>query len=102
MRPTIVWVVWILLLFLAMPAMALYEDQQGTFDWKKDFLGAAKFAAFPPGQSAASRVFVAAEGGVVASLSLRTGEIVWRVLLEELDAIVAQVRKRLWSEQSAD
>lgn len=66
-------------------AFSLYEDQVGKFDWKLSYIGRAKFAHID-----AKRVIVATEENVVAALHLKTGQILWRQIMEnpENDRIV--------------
>ncbi|XP_037025633.1 ER membrane protein complex subunit 1 isoform X2 [Bradysia coprophila] len=56
----------------------LYEDQIGKFDWKQDFVGKVKNAFFD-----GDRIIVATEQNVLAALSVRTGSIQWRKVLEK-------------------
>ncbi|KAH1004284.1 hypothetical protein HUJ04_004063 [Dendroctonus ponderosae] len=70
--------VQVLLTILVHLTVALYEDQVGKFDWKRSFIGKAKFASFE-----ARRIIVATEENVLASLSLETGDIQWRQVLED-------------------
>lgn len=58
--------------------LALYEDQVGKFDWKRSFVGKVKFVSLE-----ATRIIVATEENVLASLNIKTGDIQWRQILEE-------------------
>ncbi|KAL1516882.1 hypothetical protein ABEB36_000719 [Hypothenemus hampei] len=58
--------------------LALYEDQVGKFDWKRSFVGKVKYVSLE-----ARRIIVATEENVLASLSMNTGDIQWRQLLED-------------------
>ncbi|XP_054268217.1 ER membrane protein complex subunit 1 isoform X2 [Macrosteles quadrilineatus] len=74
----------LVLISLFCSAFCLYEDQIGKFDWKINQLGKLKFSNFeskPPSK----KVFVATEENVIAALSTKTGEIVWRQILERDD-----------------
>ena len=53
---------------------ALHEDQVGSFDWHKSFLGEANHVAFA-GSKAKKRAFVATEQGAIGALNFNTGEI---------------------------
>ena len=53
---------------------ALHEDQVGSFDWHKSFLGEANHVAFA-GSKAKKRAFVATEQGAIGALDFNTGEI---------------------------
>ncbi|KAE8738070.1 hypothetical protein FOCC_FOCC016445 [Frankliniella occidentalis] len=57
----------------------LYEDQVGKFDWQQSFIGDLKFAF---GDASGKRGIVATELNVVAALNLKTGNILWRHVLE--------------------
>lgn len=70
--------VQVLLTILVHLSVALYEDQVGKFDWKRSFVGKVKFASFE-----VRRIIVATEENVLASLSLETGDIQWRQVLED-------------------
>lgn len=50
----------------------------GKFDWKLSYIGRAKFAHID-----AKRVIVATEENVIAALHLKTGQIIWRQILED-------------------
>ncbi|XP_017081981.2 ER membrane protein complex subunit 1 isoform X1 [Drosophila eugracilis] len=61
---------------------ALYEDQIKKFDWRGVNVGALKHSRvdlnhFQP------RILVSTHEGVVASLCVKTGELVWRQVLEQ-------------------
>lgn len=58
--------------------LSLYEDQIGKFDWKQNYLGRIQFGKF----DSVKRVVVASYENVIASLNLKSGQIVWRQLLE--------------------
>lgn len=55
----------------------LYEDQIGSFDWKRSFIGKVKHARFSD-----NYLIVTTEQNVVANLSPKTGKIIWRQTLE--------------------
>ncbi|XP_059616170.1 ER membrane protein complex subunit 1 isoform X2 [Phlebotomus argentipes] len=58
----------------------LYEDQIGKFDWRRSFVGKLQDGFFDSVGN--DLVLVTAEEGVVAGLSAKTGDIVWRQVLE--------------------
>lgn len=71
-------IILVLICLLIELAFSLYEDQVGKFDWKLSYIGKAKFAHID-----AKRVFVATEENVIAALHLKTGQILWRQILED-------------------
>ncbi|KAK7866597.1 hypothetical protein R5R35_010431 [Gryllus longicercus] len=60
----------------------LYEDQIGKFDWRQMYVGHVKFAEFDT-VSSVKKVFVSTEENVVAALNLKSGNIIWRQVLEK-------------------
>ncbi|RZB40068.1 DUF1620 and/or PQQ 2 domain containing protein [Asbolus verrucosus] len=56
---------------------AIYEDQVGKFDWKRSFIGKVKHARFHH-----KRLIVTTQENVIASLSLKSDQILWRQQLE--------------------
>ncbi|XP_049962865.1 ER membrane protein complex subunit 1 isoform X2 [Schistocerca serialis cubense] len=64
------------------PSSCLYEDQIGKFDWKQSYVGKLKFAEFDVNLSL-RRIFVATEENVVAALNSKSGQILWRQVLEK-------------------
>uniref|UniRef100_U5ER11 ER membrane protein complex subunit 1 n=1 Tax=Corethrella appendiculata TaxID=1370023 RepID=U5ER11_9DIPT len=72
----------ILLLFsLFNLSFCLYEDQVGKFDWRQHYVGRIKFAHFDP--NSLDRIIVATESNVLAAISAKSGEILWRQILEK-------------------
>uniref|UniRef100_A0A1B6KS38 ER membrane protein complex subunit 1 n=1 Tax=Graphocephala atropunctata TaxID=36148 RepID=A0A1B6KS38_9HEMI len=69
---------------------SLYEDQIGKFDWKLNHLGKLKFSSIDL-KSPSKKVFVATEENVIAGLSTKTGEILWRQILEKGDPGAVQL-----------
>ncbi|KAH8369163.1 hypothetical protein KR009_003087 [Drosophila setifemur] len=72
---------WMALLLLG-TCSALYEDQIKKFDWRAVNVGALKHSRvdlnhFQP------RILLSTDEGVVASLCVKTGELVWRQVLEQ-------------------
>ncbi|XP_050532938.1 ER membrane protein complex subunit 1 isoform X2 [Daktulosphaira vitifoliae] len=73
--------VHILFLFLYV-ANGLYEDQVGKFDWRQSYVGEIKFSTIDT-DATTKRVYVATKSNVVASMTIDTGDIVWRQILEK-------------------
>ncbi|XP_020295195.1 ER membrane protein complex subunit 1 isoform X2 [Pseudomyrmex gracilis] len=63
-------------------SLCLYEDQVGKFDWKQNYIGKIKFASFDT-VSTAKKIIVATEENVIAALNLKSGQILWRRVLEK-------------------
>ncbi|XP_054002778.1 ER membrane protein complex subunit 1 isoform X1 [Hylaeus anthracinus] len=63
-------------------SLCLYEDQIGKFDWKQNYVGKIKFASFDT-VSTAKKIVVATEENVIAALNLKSGQILWRRVLEK-------------------
>ncbi|XP_043249487.1 ER membrane protein complex subunit 1 isoform X2 [Colletes gigas] len=63
-------------------SLCLYEDQIGKFDWKQNYVGKIKFASFDT-VSTAKKIIVATEENVIAALNLKSGQILWRRVLEK-------------------
>jgi hypothetical protein len=76
------------------PGLSLYEDQVGQMDWRKSYLGKVKFSHFDVSTHSSKRLFVATESNVLAALNSRTGQIMWRIVMEEtvgqIDALLHQ------------
>ncbi|XP_044739734.1 ER membrane protein complex subunit 1 isoform X2 [Chrysoperla carnea] len=62
-------------------SVCLFEDQIGKFDWKQNYVGKLKLSQFDT-VSTAKRIIVVTEENVVAALHLKTGQIIWRQVLE--------------------
>ncbi|GAB4837246.1 hypothetical protein Ancab_002149 [Ancistrocladus abbreviatus] len=83
-----VFLLLILLLYTSsLPAFSLYEDQVGLMDWHQQYIGKVKQAVFHTQKAGRKRVVVSTEENVIASLDLRRGEIFWRHVLGDKDAI---------------
>uniref|UniRef100_A0A8C3CPX2 ER membrane protein complex subunit 1 n=1 Tax=Cairina moschata TaxID=8855 RepID=A0A8C3CPX2_CAIMO len=67
---------WALLLLVPLGA-AVYEDQVGKFDWRQQYVGKLKFASLEAAQGS-KKLLAATQQNVVAALSSRNGEILWR------------------------
>ncbi|KAK3926933.1 ER membrane protein complex subunit 1 [Frankliniella fusca] len=65
--------------FILTVSHCLYEDQVGKFDWHQNYVGDVKFAF---GDASGKRGIVATALNVVAALNLKTGNILWRHVLE--------------------
>lgn len=61
---------------------SLYEDQVGKFDWKQSYLGKVKFSHIDSSTNV-KRIYIASEENTIAALSLSSGSIVWRQVLEK-------------------
>ena len=86
------------------PAAALFQDQAGLLDWRRDGLGALK-----AGLAHSKRVFWAGDGdgeaGVLAALQSKGGALEWRRVLPEGEGGVGAVslmRPRLLATVSGD
>lgn len=66
----------LIMVLSAGPAAAIYEDQAGTFDWYKQFVGRPQSVLFVPGKE---RVFLSTQQNLLASLHTRGGgAVAWR------------------------
>lgn len=65
----------LLLSFILSSASAIYEDQAGTFDWYKQYIGQPNTVQFIPGRE---RVYVATSQNLLASLQTKAGSVAWR------------------------
>ena len=78
----------VVLLYLFLTALlfsftfGLYEDQIGLFDWKKSFVGKIKYVHIDSSTANSKRVIVSTEANVLAALNSRTGNLIWRRVLE--------------------
>ncbi|KYN02180.1 PREDICTED: ER membrane protein complex subunit 1 [Cyphomyrmex costatus] len=72
----------IVLISLFNLSLCLYEDQVGKFDWRQNYVGKIKFASFDT-VSTAKKIIVATEENVIAALNLKSGQILWRRVLEK-------------------
>ncbi|EDO46898.1 predicted protein [Nematostella vectensis] len=71
------------LIFQPKSSSALFEDQVGLLDWRKTFIGKTKFVHFDVSSHTSKRLYVATESNVLASLNSRTGQVMWRIVMEE-------------------
>ncbi len=60
----------------------MYEDQIGLFDWKKSFVGKLNYVHFDGPAANNKRIIVSSENNVLASINSRTGNLIWRRVLE--------------------
>ncbi|XP_055515205.1 ER membrane protein complex subunit 1 [Leucoraja erinacea] len=74
--------VWFLLSLFEFSA-AIYEDQVGKFDWRRQYVGKPRFAYFDTPTQSSKKLVVVTEKNVIASFNLRTGEILWRQVDKE-------------------
>ncbi|GAB1869371.1 ER membrane protein complex subunit 1 [Camponotus japonicus] len=63
-------------------SLCLYEDQVGKFDWRQNYVGKITFASFDT-VSTAKKIIVATEENVIAAFNLKSGQIIWRRVLEK-------------------
>ncbi|CAN6456569.1 unnamed protein product [Victoria cruziana] len=86
-----IWVLFSTLLCIVIlsskSCLALYEDQVGVMDWHQKYVGNVKKAVFHTQKTGRRRVIVSTEENVIASLDLRKGDIFWRHVLAESDAV---------------
>ena len=73
---------------------AMHEDQVGSYDWYRQFVGPVSFVALDQGSQGSKRVLVASEKGVLGSLNWKTGHLEWRQVYEPetgaIDAVLLQ------------
>ena len=63
-------------------SQGLYEDQVGKWDWRRTLVGSVQ-SVISVHLSSSQSLLVATQSNVIASLSLRTGNIIWRQVLED-------------------
>ncbi|XP_055697417.1 ER membrane protein complex subunit 1 isoform X2 [Phlebotomus papatasi] len=68
-------------LSLLVSVCCLYEDQIGKFDWRRSFVGKLQDGFFDSVGN--DLILMTSEEGVVAGLSAKTGDILWRQVLEK-------------------
>jgi len=70
---------------------ALREDQLGTYDWHKKFIGETKFVSFDSSNNNIDDeqiIFITDhKSNIIASIASKTGEIKWRVMNDEFDVV---------------
>lgn len=62
-------------------ATAIFEEQVGRIDWYKQHIGKPKLAVFPRVQNPFA--IVATESNVLAAVSFKSAELLWRQVLPE-------------------
>ena len=80
MRLILLYFVLFILLFSL--TYCLYEDQIGLFDWRKSFVGKINYVHFDGSAANNKRIIVSSEENVLAALNSRTGNLIWRRVLE--------------------
>ncbi|XP_076040041.1 ER membrane protein complex subunit 1 [Oratosquilla oratoria] len=71
------------LCYLFIATQALFEDQIGKFDWVQRYIGAVQHAVYDESTTPARRIIVTTSHSVLAALSTKNGEIIWRHVLEK-------------------
>lgn len=72
----------VIILVVALSTVSgLYEDQIGKFDWRQQFVGRLKYGVFD--STSLDRIIVATESNVLAAISAKTGDIIWRQVFEK-------------------
>ncbi|XP_066948980.1 ER membrane protein complex subunit 1 [Macrobrachium rosenbergii] len=85
MAGKLLFVSFLVVLSVVTPSQALYEDQIGKFDWVQQYVGVVEHAVFDESSVPARRIIVATAHNVLAALSTKNGEIVWRHVMEDTD-----------------
>ncbi|KAF9350854.1 hypothetical protein BGX34_000956, partial [Mortierella sp. NVP85] len=80
-------ILWIFFAFIASSVVALDETQAGIVDWHHKWIGQPFLTASPRTLRGLNAVFVATEKNVVASIRAKSGELIWRQILQEDDSI---------------
>lgn len=70
------------------PVSAIFEDQAGTYDWYKQYVGRPRDVAFLPGRE---QLYLASQQNLLASLGGATGSVAWRRKYTQQDALDALV-----------
>uniref|UniRef100_A0AAG5CQR0 ER membrane protein complex subunit 1 n=1 Tax=Anopheles atroparvus TaxID=41427 RepID=A0AAG5CQR0_ANOAO len=71
---------FVLLLALLATCSGLFEDQIGKFDWRQQYIGKIVYGAFDT--TSVDRIIVATESNVLAAIGAKTGDLLWRQVLE--------------------
>eukprot|EP00118_Oscarella_pearsei_P010498 m.64731 g.64731 ORF g.64731 m.64731 type:complete len:994 (+) comp35274_c0_seq12:68-3049(+) len=71
-----------LVVYALPPVASLYEDQVGQFDWRTSQLGRIQQVQFDQSTYSTKRVILATQANALASINARTGQIIWRQVLE--------------------
>ncbi|XP_037074666.1 ER membrane protein complex subunit 1-like [Pollicipes pollicipes] len=73
----------VLLSCLILKVLALYEDQAGKFDWRQQMVGRPAHVLFDAsGAGGYKRLVMATEDNVLAALNHKSGQLIWRRVLE--------------------
>uniref|UniRef100_A0A6Q2YAN5 ER membrane protein complex subunit 1 n=1 Tax=Esox lucius TaxID=8010 RepID=A0A6Q2YAN5_ESOLU len=64
--------------YLVCVSEAVFEDQVGKFDWRRQYVGKVLFASFDSPSQSSKKLFVATDKNIFASLNSRTGDLFWR------------------------
>ncbi|KAJ8017248.1 hypothetical protein DPEC_G00015830 [Dallia pectoralis] len=67
-----------ILFYLVYFSEAVFEDQVGKFDWRRQYVGKTLFASFDSPSLASKKLFLATDKNIFASLNSRTGDLFWR------------------------
>ncbi|KAJ3144379.1 hypothetical protein HDU89_008548 [Geranomyces variabilis] len=76
----------VLLLLVSSASAFIHADQAGLNDWHKTLVGTPKFV-FYTRPARKGQLIVGTERNVLASLNTKTGDIVWRQVLEPFDEL---------------
>lgn len=77
-KPSSLISIFLLATLIVSSCLALYQDQVGKFDWRKQFIGVPKFVYHNAGSD---NIIVGTHSNVIASIHSRDGSIIWRQLL---------------------
>lgn len=80
------WLRLLPLLGFVCTAHAMFEDQAGTYDWYKQYVGIPNELAF---HKLKPRVYLGTNQNIVSALNLRDGSVAWRRKLEDNDKLDA-------------
>ncbi|KAF1768077.1 hypothetical protein GCK72_008038 [Caenorhabditis remanei] len=69
-------------------ATAIFEDQVGKFDWRKQLIGCPARVDFDKVGSKSDRLLISTEQSILSSLVLNTGNIGWRRIMEDSNQVV--------------
>eukprot|EP00808_Paulinella_micropora_P010476 g38498.t1 len=71
---------------LLLPSLAMFEEQAGEIDWTREQVGVPEYAVF---NHQSRRVCVGTASSVLAALSTKTGELLWRQVLPAHEQLAA-------------
>ncbi|CAI5441101.1 unnamed protein product [Caenorhabditis angaria] len=75
--------IWLLWLTLISGSLAIFEDQVGKLDWRKELVGCPNNVVFDKVERGSDRIILTTDEDILSALSLNTGEIAWRRILEK-------------------